>query len=391
MSLESVVAECRDWTLDPEFRRLRELREESPPRRLIGLFPVYTPEEIVMACGLVPVHLYGAGGLVEIDHADSRMQSFVCSVSRSTLELGLTRRLDVLDGMLFPSVCDVSRNLSGLWQRNFPSHLARYVHFPENLGSPHAAPYLAADFRRLEERCAAISGARPGPGDYREAFALLNRQRALVDEVYALRCERPWNVPLEEAYPVLRAGGMMPRERHVPLLEEALAGWRASSRRRPDRIRVVVEGAFCEQPPLELLQTIEESGCFVVNDDFLLGQRWFEEPLPVGGDGDSWEDPLEALARHFLRRSVLTAVHHPGPTGRGDALVRKARAARADGVLFCMAKFCEPALYDYPLLARSLEAEGIPHLAFEFEEKMSIFESVRTQVETFVESILLFS
>ncbi len=385
MSLESVVAECREWTLDPEFGRLRALREETPPRRMIGCFPVYTPEEIVMACGMVPIHLYGAGGLVEIDHADSRMQSFVCSVSRSTLELGLTRRLELLDGMLFPSVCDVSRNLSGLWQRNFPEHLAQYVHFPENLTSPHAVTYLASDFRRLEKLFAERSGVRPDAASYRAAFDLLNRQRALVDEVYTLRTERPWDVPLEEAYPVLRAGGMMPRERHIPMLEEALEGWRAASRRQPDRIRVIVEGSFCEQPPIELLQTIEESGCYVVNDDFLLGQRWYEAPLPLEGE------PVEALARHFLTRSVLSAVHHPGPQGRGDALIRKVRAARADGVLFCMAKFCEPALYDYPLLARSLQTEGIPHLSFEFEEKMSTFESVRTQVETFVESILLFS
>ena len=279
----------------------------------------------------------------------------------------------------------MSRNLSGLWQRNFPEHLAQYVHFPENLTSPHAVPYLASDFRRLEQLFSERSGVRPDAAAYRAAFDLLNRQRALVDEVYGLRVERPWDVPLDEAYPVLRAGGMMPRERHIPMLEEALAGWRTASRRQPDRIRVIVEGSFCEQPPIELLQTIEESGCYVVNDDFLLGQRWFESPLPLDGE------PVEALARHFLARSVLTAVHHPGPAGRGDALIRKLRAARADGVIFCMAKFCEPALYDYPLLARSLQTEGIPHLAFEFEEKMSTFESVRTQVETFVESILLFS
>jgi hypothetical protein len=43
MSLESVVAECREWTLDPEFGRLRALKAETPPRRLIGCFPVYTP------------------------------------------------------------------------------------------------------------------------------------------------------------------------------------------------------------------------------------------------------------------------------------------------------------------------------------------------------------
>jgi benzoyl-CoA reductase subunit C len=131
--------------------------------------------------------------------------------------------------------------------------------------------------------------------------------------------------------------------------------------------------------------TIEESGCYVLNDDLLLGQRWFTEPLPLDGD------PLEALARHIMGRCVPSAVHHPGPEGRGAALVQKARAVRADGVLFCMAKFCEPALYDYVLLKRAVEAEGIPHLAFEFEEKMGTFESVRTQLETFVESILLFS
>jgi benzoyl-CoA reductase/2-hydroxyglutaryl-CoA dehydratase subunit BcrC/BadD/HgdB len=56
-----------------------------------------------------------------------------------------------------------------------------------------------------------------------------------------------------------------------------------------------------------------------------------------------------------------------------------------------MAKFCEPALYDDPLLSAALDAAGVPHLAFEFEEKMGLFESIRTQIETFVESILLFS
>ncbi len=385
MSLEAVVAESREWFTDPEFMRLKALRAESPPKRLMGCFPVYTPEEVVLAAGMVPIHLYGAGSMIEVDHADSRMQSFVCSISRSTLELGLTRRTDLLDGVLFPSICDVSRNLSGLWQRNFPSHLAEYLHFPENFGSVHAIPYLRHELKRLEKKLSALSGLEPGAGHYRAAFELLNRQRTLVDEVYRLRLEAPWKVPLADAYAVVRAGGMMPRERHLPLIEEALTAWQAATSRPQDRVRVVLEGSFCEQPPLELLMTIEDSGCYVVNDDLLLGQRWHTEPLPLQGD------PLETLAGHILHRCVPSAVHHPGPMGRGAALVRKVREARAEGVVFCMAKFCEPALYDFALLKRALEAESIPYLAFEFEEKMSTFESIRTQLETFVESILLFS
>ena len=385
MTIEALVQECREWFLDPEFARLAALRAETPPQRLMGCFPVYTPEEVVLATGFVPVHLYGAGTLVEIDHADSRIQSFVCSISRSTFELGLTRRLDVLDGMLFPSICDVSRNLSGLWQRNFPDRIAEYLHFPENLESTHAVPYLRHELQRLERKLTQVSAVKPGAADYRRAFELMNAQRALVDELYALRAATPWKVPLADAYAVTRAGGMMPRERHLPVMRAALDAFGGSPARPQDRVRVVVEGSFCEQPPLELLQTLEEAGCYVVNDDLLLGQRWHAEPLPLDGD------PLETLARHLLTRCVPSAVHHAGPATRGPELVRKVRESRAEGVVFCIAKFCEPALYDFALLKRALEAEQIPYLAFEFEEKMSTFESVRAQLETFVESILLFS
>jgi len=385
MSIEALVAESREWFMDPEFERLKALRAETPPRRLMGCFPVYTPEEVVLATGFVPVHLYGGGTMVEIDHADSRIQSFVCSVSRSTFELGLTRRLDLLDGMLFPSICDVSRNISGLWRRNFPDHIAEYLHFPENLESEHSVPYLRHELQRLEQRLTERSGITPTTEDYRRVFSLLNDQRALVDQLYALRRAAPWSVPLADGYAVVRAGGMMPRERHLPMLRSAIAAFSSSPARSQDRVRVVVEGSFCEQPPLELLQTLEEAGCYVVDDDLLLGQRWHGDPLPLEGD------PLETLARHLLLRCVPSAVHHPAPGSRGPALVRKVREARAEGVVFCIAKFCEPALYDFALLKRTLDAEQIPYLAFEFEEKMSTFESVRAQLETFVESILLFS
>jgi benzoyl-CoA reductase subunit C len=291
----------------------------------------------------------------------------------------------MLDGMLFPSICDVARNLSGLWRRNFPDQLAEFIHFPENFESAHAVPYLRHELERLGQRLAAISGHEPSTDDYRRVFGLVNRWQAAVGELYALRAEAPWKVPLADAYAVVRAGGMMPREQHLPLLEQALATWREAGGRPQDRVRVIVEGSFCEQPSLELLQAIEEAGCYVVDDDYLLGMRWHTAPLPLDGD------PLETLARHILERCVPSAVHHPGPKGRAGALLAKARAARAEGVVFCIAKFCEPALYDFALLKRALETEGVPYLSFEFEEKMSTFESIRTQLETFVESILLFS
>ena len=40
-----------------------------------------------------------------------------------------------------------------------------------------------------------------------------------------------------------------------------------------DKIKVVVSGAFCEQPSIGLIKAIEEAGCYVVDDDYMLGSR----------------------------------------------------------------------------------------------------------------------
>ena len=53
----------------------------------LGHFPVYFPEEIAHAAGLLPVNVLGGGNRLEMKHADARMGSFVCSICRSTTEL----------------------------------------------------------------------------------------------------------------------------------------------------------------------------------------------------------------------------------------------------------------------------------------------------------------
>jgi benzoyl-CoA reductase/2-hydroxyglutaryl-CoA dehydratase subunit BcrC/BadD/HgdB len=69
-------------------------------------------------------------------------------------------------------------------------------------------------------------------------------------------------------------------------------------------------------------------------------------------------------------------------------LLERAKALRVDGVLFCTAKFCEPALYDYVPYKEVLDRAEVPSLHVEFEEKMTAFDQAKTQVETFVESVL---
>ncbi len=64
------------------------------------------------------------------------------------------------------------------------------------------------------------------------------------------------------------------------------------------------------------------------------------------------------------------------------------REARAEAAIISAAKFCEPGLDDQLALSRWLDQEKVPYLVLEFEEKMTSFEQMAMQVETFAESLL---
>ena len=377
-----MVAHARTLADDSALTAVREWKGAHPGAKAVGAFPVYVPTELIQAAGALPVSLFGGGGSVEISHADSRIQSFVCSISRSTLELGLRGYLDVLDGMVFPSICDVARNLSGIWSRNFPDRLVEFLHLPQNRDSPSAVAYAVAEYRRFLTALEKLTGRTVRAEDLAGAIAEHNEEREAVVALLELRRTTPWLLDAWEGGLLLRAGSVMERGEHARLLLRSVAAAKERNRKVQDRVRVLVLGAFCEQPPLELVRTIEEAGCYVLEDDLLLGLRWFKQPVVADGD------PLRALAEAYVTASPPSSVSHYRGPPKQDLLVQHVKDLRAAGVVFCTAKFCEPALYDQVLYKERLEAAGIPYVHVEFEEKMTTFDNVRTQVETFVESIL---
>ncbi len=382
MTTESVLDRCRDLIALPPGAVAEQWKARHPGGRAVALYPVWAPAELVHAAGMLPLALLGAGGSVELTHADARFQSFVCSIAKSTLELGFQGLLRGVDGFVFSNICDVARNLASIYQRNFPEALVTYLHLPQNSTSPAVTGYLAGELRRLADALAERFGPRVTDTALAKSIETYNALRAGLRALYALRIAEPQNLSTVELYVALRAATLAPPEEALSwlgTLREQAAG-RAG--RRQDRIRVVVEGAFCEQPPLGLLEVLEEAGCYVVEDDLLLGWRWFTDDVPTEGD------PWEALAGAYVNRALASSTRHESRRHRADGLIEKVRRARADAVIFTPAKFCEPALFDYVLMKQGLERAGIPHLLVEFEEKMWTFERTRNEIETFVESML---
>ena len=377
-SIEALTKLAREVLADPSYPTVRAWARSG--RGAVGCFPVYTPQELVHAMGLLPVSIHGGGESIEISHADAPLGSFLCSISKSTLELALTARFAPFRAFVFPYVCDVSRNLEGIFGRALPGVETHMLHLPQNLRSPATIPFLTAEYRRLIEKLEKAGGEPYRPEKLADSLRLFNRQRAALAELWTAQNHEPAKLTLTESYLLRRLGGLLPREVHLRVLEKVRAEISERSARPRDAVRVLLVGSFCEQPTLDLLDLVEQVGFHVVDDELLQLHRWYDRVDPEG-------DPLVNLAAAYVQSPIDIGVR-ASPTGKGEAIVRRTEEARAQAVIFLTAKFCEPALEDIVLYRRALDQRGVPYLHLEFEERSTAYEQSRLQLETFAESIL---
>ncbi len=371
---------------DLSFTAAREWKSAAPGRRVVGYMPIYVPRELIHAGGMLALGILGGGDQLEVIHGDAYYQSYICRIPRSTIELGVSGRLDFVDGMLFPSICDVIRNLSGMWKMLFPNVYVRYFDVPQNYRDEIGGSFYVNELAELRHDLGEMRGKPISDDELRQAIALYNENRRLVRELYAFRAERPWQAPAAEVYLVLRAGHVLAVEEHSAMLREYLAAARSEERPQRDNCRIVLSGAFCEQPPLNLIRSLELAGCYVVDDDLLLVTRWLIGDVATAGD------PLTNLAGAFLHQSEANAAkYEPDLKEKGQHLVRAVARSRAEGVIFAAPSFCDPALLDQPMLQHALEEAGIPFIAFKYAENSGQMQPIREQAGTFSDSIKLWS
>jgi benzoyl-CoA reductase subunit C len=350
---------------------------------IIGYFPVYFPEEIIHAYGLRPHALLGAGNQLEVRLADARIGSFVCSICRTTTEQGLNGTLAGMQGFFAQPICDAAKHMAGIWGRNFPEQPSQLLALPQNINSPASVRYLYDEYQRVRAVVADWSGKQATDEAIQDSIRTYNENRRLQQELYRLKCDEPTRLSTIEVYLLIRAGTRLRKEVHNALLREALELLRQRPAPARDKPRVIFLGGFCEQPPLEMIEVIEDA-CFIVDDDLLLGQRWIIGNVP----DESAADPIWALAESYVGRSRSSPVQYDARKPKELMLSQMLDGARAEAAIIAAAKFCEPGLDDQLALSRYLDARGIPCLVLEFEEKMTNFEQMAMQVETFAESLL---
>ncbi len=373
--LDEVLGMCRDLVEDPDFPTVKRWRDDGG--KVVGHFQVYFPEEIAHAAGMLPVKVRGAP--VEPTRAEAHFGSYLCSILKTSLEVALSGRLE-LDLFVSHPICDAARNLAAIWGRNFDYH-CQILYLPQNPNSSHSTTFLRDEYARMKRVVEDVAQTKVSDDDLRNSIAVFNENRRFLRELYDIKRDTPWLVSAEDAYCLVCLGSIIPREEHNELLQTVLEQLKDRPAKPQDRIRVVFEGGFCEQPPLDLIRMLGRT-CYVVDDDFLIGLRWLLEDVPADGD------PLQNLAEAYVNGSSYSSVQHDNRKPKERMLLQRVERARADAVIVAAAKMCEPGLEEQVAYTHMLDEKDIPYFVSEYEENMSSFEHLEMQVETFLENLL---
>ena len=382
-NLASLISVCKELAFDLDFKYAKSWKSEQAERVLLGYMPIYFPREIVHAAGGLAVGIMGAGDRKQIIKGDAFYQSYICHIPRGIIELVLDGNFDGFDGFVFPSICDVIRNLSGMFKILGKGSFVKYLDFPQNFNPKIGGTFYQNELTTIFEYLTQLNNVTVTSEKLNSSIQLFNTNRSLIEEIYKIRRQYPWRLSAEDVYHIIRAGLVIPVETHNQILEQVLEFISKDIGEPMDKIRVVITGAFCEQPPIGLIKTIEMAGCYIVDDDFMIGSRW------INGDVDpNTDNPIQALSEAYLSKSRFSPSVY-NIKDKGEQLVKLVKDIDADGIIFAAPSFCDPALLDQPILQNSCDENNLRYISFQYNENTGQFKVIKEQVGAFSDSIKL--
>ena len=345
-------------------------------KKAVGCFPYYTPDEIIYAAGLLPVGLWG--GQTEIKLADKYLQSFCCSIMRINLEQGILGMYDFLSAIIIPAYCDTMKCICDNWQVAVPQSRLIPMVYPQHRKIPAGMAYLVAEYERVQKELEAIAGRPITERDLEESIALYEDYRQTMQQFTALVSKYPETLNAKTRHLVIKAAYFMDKKSYTAMVKELMAELQKIPEEKFDGIKVVVTGILAETDAL--LDAFVENCVVFAADDLAQESRQFRTCVRNTGTA------LERLAYRIADHDGCSLLYDEEKK-HGQLLIDLVRKNRADGVVVCMMKFCNPEEFDYPIYKKELEAAGIPMLYLEIEQKMDSAEQIRTRIQSFAEMI----
>lgn len=402
--------------LENRHKHARELKN-AKNNKLIGYMCSYTPEEIIYAAGLIPVRFLSSEDNPTL--AETYMQTYYCTFSRSLLHQGLSGEMDYLDGFVSAYSCCTMRLAFDNLQLFGSFPFSRFLYLPGIIDTPEAKEFYYKELVRFKKDMEELSGRVVNDDDIREAIKIYDENRTLIMEIFSGRKGEAPCITGKEAFTITMSGMLTDKRDHNEMLRRLKEGLSARKTLPKNRNRLMIVGSPLDN--LKLFDIIEGDGnAYVVTDDDCMCTRYI-----YGKTSEDYlhGDPLKAIVeRYLISRPPCPSKHSPNryvqcvlcPFREGGSMdmvpvpkkelqggypfskpericrfrhsIQLAISHKVEGVIILQQKFCDPHGFDYHHMAQAFTHVGIPSLFLEIDNVIST-GPLKTRVQAFIEML----
>lgn len=340
-------------------------------KQVVLCAPVYTPEEIISAMGLVPFGAWGADR--PLSGAKQYFPSFICSIAQSIVELGLRGTYAGASAIVIPSLCDSLKVLGENWKAAVPSIPFVPMVYPQNRKLDAGAVFVTASYRRVIADLERVTGVKFIDDALAKSIEVYNRHNALMRRLSETLARHP-EITARQRSDLFKSAFFMEKAEHTRMVEAFLLslGKPGESVGR----RIITSGILTDSPAL--CEILDKNGLHIVADDVAAESRRYAVDAPEA------DTPLDALSRKFCGMGNCSVLYDTEKK-RAERLVQLSRSREADGVLVVLTKFCDPEEFDWPILKKACDAAGLPVTLVEVDRQMTGNQQAATAIQAFKE------
>jgi benzoyl-CoA reductase/2-hydroxyglutaryl-CoA dehydratase subunit BcrC/BadD/HgdB len=306
--------------------------------------------------------------------AEAYLPRNFCSLVKVTLASFLEGDSD-LEAVVHADSCDVLRRLNDVWSAYVEVDALPLIDLPRK-GTSESCEYFARSLRRLAQTLEERYDVDLTTERLASAIECYNEQRSLLTELD--RCWTEGLIPTSHYYDL----------RHATITDDPLS---VNARLKehlelcandvpapPHNPRVMLVGSLLANG--QLVEAIESYGARIVAEDSCSLGR--EQDLEIELC-DSVDGMLRNLATAYLNKPPCPRMRDFSK--RMEYLSRIASDRAVDGVVASLYKFCDLFMSEYPILRKTLQAQGVPVLLLEDEGEPALSGQHRTRLEAFLE------
>lgn len=351
-------------------KMLKQYKEETG-KGAVGIMPVYAPEELVHAAGYLPMGLWGAQKT--ISKARTYLPPFACSIMQSVMENEIAGEYDDLDAVIFSVPCDTLKCMSQKWKGK--SDVIVFTH-PQNRKLECSNDFLVEEYKILKDKLEKTLNTKITDENLNKSIEIYNENRKIMREFVEVAAKYPNLIDPIARHNVIKSRWFIEKSKHTEMVrqlideveKEEIIPWKGK--------KIVLTGIMAE--PSGFLEILKDENFAVVADDLAQESRQFRIDVPMG------EDPIYRLAKWWQDFDGCALATDPKKV-RGSMLIDMVKENKADAVVVCMMKFCDPEEFDYPIYYKELDNENIPNIMVEIDLELTSFEQAKTRLQSFNE------